>query len=294
MRVLVYGFGKSGTTAVFHRVKKAMEVKYNRVQEIFEPESRTGDTFHKANGRHFEMEEVVLVKTLHPDSGGKPISAEQVIQTYGDFDKVLMVVRDPRDRALSKFFYYWNNAHHRDESLYKEALRLTLQKERDPSSVPFHKLFELTQSEVSNWPTVQTQMYHEFSQITRLAESKGWHTVRYEDFIDGRLGDLQDYLGFPLSGENSVDRRFTHVARSVGYGNWRKWYTAEDVDFYRPIYSEYLQAEGYDAEDWNLESVDSLPSENASQYMRKLHEGHHHHHHGRKQSRKKWYQFWKR
>ena len=75
-----------------------------------------------------------------------------------------------------------------------------------------------------------------------------------------------------MSGAVVVPDEHRRVARTRGYGNWRRWFTEEDVEFFRPVISEFLDIMGYDPSDWELTPVDRLPAEEGSGYMERLRE----------------------
>jgi hypothetical protein len=60
------------------------------------------------------------------------------------------------------------------------------------------------------------------------------------------------------------------VSRRKAYGDWRHWYTEEDVAFYKPVYLPYMELIGYDRDDWTLSSEPVIESEYASMYIKGL------------------------
>ncbi len=93
--------------------------------------------------------------------------------------------------------------------------------------------------------------------------------IKYEDFIDNKVTNLNSYLGFPVRIEASVPDKFERVTRSKSYDNWRRWFTTNDVTCFKPEMEESLQQLGYDADDWRLNGLDSLPAIEGSEYMKK-------------------------
>ena len=74
----------------------------------------------------------------------------------------------------------------------------------------------------------------------------------FEDFVDGRLAAVSDYLGFDVVQGIRVGEAYSRVERSRAYGEWVNWFTPSDVEFYRPLFSEYMDVFGYD-DDYSLE-----------------------------------------
>jgi hypothetical protein len=167
---------------------------------------------------------------------------------------------------ISEFFYCWYKAHNPDKKLFYKALKMVEQKEKNPSAVPFHEILYLR-------PEFKEGRYNKW--IEKLVEQfkklpEGWFLLRYEDFIDEKYDDLNAYLGKELKAQSKVPSRLNRVVRTKKYGNWRRWFTEEDVKYFKPIYKEFLDKLGYDGEDWELTPCDTLPAEEGSKYMRKI------------------------
>jgi hypothetical protein len=96
------------------------------------------------------------------------------------------------------------------------------------------------------------------------------HVLKYEDFIDKRLDGLSTYLGIKLDGDTEVAAQHQRVVRTRAYGNWRRWFTEQDVEFFKPIIADFLRTMGYNSDDWRLEKVTQLASSEGSDYMKKL------------------------
>lgn len=284
MRILIYGLAKSGTTALHIRIKQAMESDLNaEVMEVFEPVKRNGDDFVKLDGTSFPLAEHTLIKALMPTVAGNGATPESMLQDYSDFDKKIFINRDPRDRWISGFFYRWFHRHRPDEKEFERALRLTQFKEKNPSDVPFYALFSTSPARIASWKERQKNQLAGVDSFIDEATSRDWYILKYEDFMDGKLDELEDYLGLKISSKDAEDQRFSHVARSKGYGSWRRWFTPEDVEMYGDVFNPFLEKHGYDSTDWKLNVPTSLPSSEGSEYMYKLFHGH-----GAKRKKKKW------
>lgn len=276
MRVLIYGLAKSGTTVLHLKIKRAMEAKYSSsVSEVFEATSREGDTLYKLDKSSYKIGEHAIVKSLLPGVEGMGVSPDTIIDDYADFDKKIFIVRDPRDRWISDFFYRWYHLHKPKKEEFEIAHRLTQHKEAHPQDLPFYTLFTTNPVRFVAWKERQTKLHARVQKFLTEAKKNDWFVVKYEDIMDGNLDELEKYLGFAIHESDPTDKRFTHVARSKKHGNWRRWFTKDDVEFYRPLYTEYMEFNGYDTEDWKLTPVDHLPPSEGSDYMMKLFTGHH-------------------
>lgn len=89
--------------------------------------------------------------------------------------------------------------------------------------------------------------------------------------------DLNQYLGFDIAKDTTatttaVDQKkaFTRTARSMTYGNWKNWFTQDDVIFFRPLLENSLQKLGYMVDDWSINSPQTIDPQTSSQYMIKI------------------------
>jgi hypothetical protein len=98
------------------------------------------------------------------------------------------------------------------------------------------------------------------------ARLRNYLHLKYEDLVDNRLTMIEDYLGFPLSGDAEGDDAHDHVPRTRGYCNWMDWFTEEGRDFLRPIFNDYMVTYGYDNA-WNLSVDPTISSEHSIDYV---------------------------
>lgn len=271
MRILIYGLSKSGTTILAAMLKSSLEKHLGTgVQDVFEPHQlvEEGGKYHYIDATGASIAESApaeVVKTLI-DAG---ISPEQVLEHAGRFDKKIFIVRDPRDRLLSGMFYRWHASHNPDPERFERAYRLTQHKESHPRDLPTMLLWN---QNPANFPQISKRMANTCGGVIDFLDSADddWCVVKYEDLIDGKLDALEEYLGIPVLKKASVSKNRSRVVRTKSYGNWRVWFTEEDVNFLRPAFKRYMQYLGYDYADWQLESCDSLPCEQGSEYMLRM------------------------
>jgi hypothetical protein len=60
------------------------------------------------------------------------------------------------------------------------------------------------------------------------------------------------------------------VARKKAYGDWRNWFTEEDTEVFKPAYLPYMEAIGYDCNDWAVSAQPAIEPEFSSMYMKRL------------------------
>lgn len=259
-RILVVGLPKSGTSICTYKIKDALP-EYCKLH--FEPESKLG--LNKPH-LHFKMtlDPCVVTKNLFIIGEGKKVKLTRIQKFY---DKKIWIYRDPRDLLISTFFYRWNFSHKPDKQEFKESLEVIKKKEKKPNDIPFHTAY------VRGRPEKMIERKYEamFSMFETL--NKNWHYLKYEDLVDDTVDNLEQYLGFNINKEANVAVHLKRVERSKTYGSWRKWFTKEDVDLFKPILTPILKKLNYDHKDWDLEKVRSLPSNEGSIYMSKLFHG---------------------
>jgi hypothetical protein len=99
-----------------------------------------------------------------------------------------------------------------------------------------------------------------------------WFIFKYEDMIEKNYNGLQEYLGFEIKDEAEIPTttKKAKVARKKAYGDWRHWYTGEDLDLFKPAYLPYMELVGYDCDDWTLSPNPVIEPEYSSIYIKEL------------------------
>jgi hypothetical protein len=243
MRVLVTGKAKSGTSALFSALLQSLPAGY---QYLFEPRSYQGD-----GGPD------VLIKTI---IGRCDVPA---------FDKQILIVRDPRDALISLLLYcvydlerIWGNNY--NASAWVMAI---WGKERNPFSASVHALIYQMEA-LCGRPQLQTWLNDHLRSILWHIERPDAFVIRYEDFVAGNWGGTEDYLGIPLAFDGEVFPPVKRVDRKREPGDWRHWFTEFDVEYFRPLFSDYMERYGYDG--WDLAEEPVILPEHASRYVKRL------------------------
>jgi hypothetical protein len=100
-------------------------------------------------------------------------------------------------------------------------------------------------------------------------KNSDYFVIKYEDFIDGDIKNLENYLGFPVLSENIIEGEYGDIARIKNYGDWKNWFLREDVDFFRPLFKEYMVRYGY-PDEWRLGANPKILPEHCSEYVVKI------------------------
>jgi hypothetical protein len=253
MRAVVVGLGKSGTTALVYAIRSAMPPD---TELLFEPKTYV----------ELRAPNVAAKVLLHPRFPLDPAF-------YRQFDKVVLIVRDPRDILVSKGLYriYGGSPLHADLPKLHEYVELLRVKEREPRSVPFMRILALFASLNGRPPNPDLGITRRLNDVVRFEQAfPGCLVYPYEEMVEHRFGAVARYLALPEASMNpEVPTSLRRVVRSRRAGNWRDWFCPEDVEHYRPLFSPFLSRYGY-ADDWTLASSPSIPAEEASEYVLRL------------------------
>ncbi|HEY0312429.1 MAG TPA: hypothetical protein VGC56_08030 [Allosphingosinicella sp.] len=266
VKVVIYGSAKSGTSALFYKIKNSLPAG---TIALFEP--RTYTLIDRAVGRlralrHGNATPDVLAKVLPWDMG--PVR----VADFETFDRQILIVRDPRDRIVSDLLYRSYNARFvHDGSAALALLRLLERKEAEPRSVPLMEIvqafdaLEHAAGAHASW----RERYAErgIARPLRFHDARpDLHLFRYEQLVDGEFDDLEAMLRLPLAGSADLPHLLQRVERTKSYGTWRSWFTPADVDIFRPILQPFLDRY-YPRAGWDLDDVPQLAPRYGSRYV---------------------------
>ncbi|UOD29591.1 hypothetical protein INH39_30090 [Massilia violaceinigra] len=250
MRCLIVGAGKTGTTALVYAVAQAMG----------------GEPVI-----HFE-DPIAGLQTPAPHTAAKVLFEDERpddIAAFGaKFDRRILLVRDPRDNLISHLLYAV--ATHRvqmdDPGWLRTIAQLLQRKQKEPASVDLQEFPQLRPpSALLNLVCATNQALAAFAQ----AHAGNWFILRYEDMVAGRLDALSAYLGMTVRPDAKIDPTYQRVARTKGAGDWRHWFTRDDVAHYRPLLDPLMAALGY-ADDWSLATPPLITPEHSWVYFERL------------------------
>lgn len=253
-KILVVGLPKSGTTILTYRIASGMK----RAHVCFEPgeeETLYNSLIHKKITKRHKK---VITKSLFI-----PKAQHRIKLLSSLYGKKIWIYRDLRDRIISSFFYSWYRRILNPKARFMNVYETVLRKEAAPSSIPFYTFLDKTDIQKLSVLISET-----LKAVQNLDSS--WCLFAYEDMIKGNTSKLDSYLGFALNHSTAIPAEYKRVARSKNYGNWRNWFTQEDVEFFSPLMEDYLEFFGYDANDWKLNPVLNLPASEGSVYMKNL------------------------
>jgi hypothetical protein len=267
MKVLVFGQGKSGTTVL------AKTIQHSLPDAAFVMEPKPDEALSRDRAPH------AVSKLLHGQWTQEIPRLTSVLRNESQvrFDRIVKIIRDPRDQALSSFLYaIYGRAQNRSvsDAQLRAMVELVRRKEENPSGISFADLCGET-NRIMRWNGYSSAWL--FTESGHVANRNYWnflrslgeagYLVRYETFMQNDLADLENYLGFKLSGRREVGE-YERTRRTASWDNWREFFTTEDVETLRPLIGDLLFEMGY--RDWELRPVGRLNREHFSGYLTRL------------------------
>lgn len=249
MRFLVAGQGKSGTSALFFKIRNSLGPEY---RALFEPRE-------------------------YVDRGPEPLVAKIVVNDptlvrvadFDRFERKVLIVRDPRDNLISRLLYaLYNFDVCAEPDRVSPFVRLLKTKEGNPASVTVLELFDELRR-ITGVDLLARYLAHQSNAIAYHDARSELYVFRYEQLIGGDTSALGSYLGLSLTGRADVDHRYARVARTKAAGGWVHWFTRTDVDRFRPLLREYMARYRY-VEDWTLPDAPILDAAQSSEYVMRL------------------------
>ena len=254
MKILVIGIPKTGTTFLFYLLKNSLSLEY---EEFFEPIHHEDWARMKKNSKNTLVKELFVID--------KEIQYYQNL--YSEFNKKIILIRDPRDRLISSFFFILiNEEFYFDKNIQKTKLKISQiieDKIRNPS-IPFLTILGklgFTEKQILHTRNI----YIQYSKFINAFETC---KIKYESLIDENFKSLRNYVGIDITREKVVAREHPHVSRTNSHGDWRSWFTPEDIFFFKELYSDLLVKFGYE-DDWEISKKPIICRKNTIDYLEK-------------------------
>lgn len=250
MKILVVGLPKSGTTILTYRIAAAVDDVAVEFEPLGGPDPDLAD-----------RSATVVTKKLV----GSQTSS---LADFAHYDRRIWICRDPRDFLISQSLYRWHREQppsDGDRAWFDQALADLEAKEADPASVTFRSLE----------PADYSATFDAVSDLWRREGDDRWLLYRYEDMVAGRYDALDDYLGFAVDQAATVAPGLERVVRHKAAGDWRNWFTDDDVAHYAAgSLDRYMATFGYDRSDWALNPDPRIEPEHGSAYITGLFDDH--------------------
>jgi hypothetical protein len=259
---LILGTGKTGTTVMVYKVSGGL------------PNCHAFSGGHP--GKYVGNYENAVYKHTYEERKGKSFEIFREHLNKEHYDRKIWMARDPRDAAVSRMLYRWHKGFEGKKKQYEAHLDLVLKKENDPLAVPFFEICRYTGH--NGWPRSVDQVVQEeanrYQQMVKFVGEleSDWFSFTFEDMVAGKFDALNTYLGFEVQADATVPSASgkAKVIRKKSTGDWRHWFTAEDVEIFKPAFTPYMELIGYDCDDWSPDPNPRIEPEYSSVYMQNL------------------------
>jgi hypothetical protein len=262
MKVLILGTGKTGTTAMVYKVAGGL------------PNCHAFSGGHP--GKYIGDYENAVYKHTYEERKGKSFDVFKEHLSKEHYDRKIWMARDPRDAAVSRMLYRWHRGYAGRKKQYEAHLELVLKKERDPQSIPFFEICRYTGHD--GWPRTAEQVFeeeqHRYHQMLKFVNilNNDWFFFTFENMVINSVENLNDYLGFEIQSDAEVPSSSgkAKVIRKKASGDWRHWFTEEDIELFKPAFKPYMDFIGYDCDDWEFNPDPVIEPRYSSVYMQSL------------------------
>lgn len=262
MKLFILGTGKSGTTAMVYKVAGGLP----------NCQAFSGGKPGKYAG-HYEN---AVFKHTYEERKGKSFGLYKEHLEKENYDRKIWMARDPRDVAVSRMLYRWHKGYFGSKKQYQAHLSLVLLKEKNSKSIPFYEICRYIGR--GAWPVSREEILEKerlrYKKMRDFVKELGgdWFLFKYEDMVDNKFDALNVYLGFEVKETAEVPKKSgkAKVIRKKKYGDWRNWFTDEDMELFRSPYTPYMKLLGYDCEDWALKPEPIIEPEYSSEYIKRL------------------------
>jgi hypothetical protein len=264
LRIVVAGQPKSGTTALYFRIKSSVPPD---AWCLFEPKA------YAPPARREEPPWVVakvLIGRVYPSlNEGRADDFTVDHASFASFDRKLHIIRDPRDNLVSSFLYgVRHTSFFGDKRRLDRFLARLEEKEREPAAVSMIELLNLMAELDGGVELLPSFLARQELVVQFVGAYPDYHRVSYSDLVHGQVSDIEDYVGFPLAANARVESR-RRVERTLGSGDWKNWFTDQDVAVLRPLLDRFVQFSGTD-DDWEVSDAPVIPAEYGSNYVRRI------------------------
>ena len=259
-KVIVLGLAKSGTTGLWSVLVKSYPRRYLQFFEGQYLPSRYNKYFGQTNSEQ-NPRDVVSKQIIGPDFNFTDLAS---------FDKIIWMVRDPRDRLISYLLYRHYDYRYDSDEFVREQLDLLRLKERDPDALA---MIDLEARLLLPRPTLESAFFWNDHQknnfLSALIEEGRAFIFKYEDFVNQEYSGLENFLGIKMSRNAKVPKQFQRVIRSKTHSFWNHWFTQKDVDNYIGLFQPFLGQYGY-KDEWALAEEKKIDPEHCSRYVRTI------------------------
>jgi hypothetical protein len=262
--ILILGAAKSGTTALFYAIRKALVARSGlAVEGLFEPRhagkirdylSSTTDRVHLVKG--------LLGPLLR--TGGRSLESFSE-----EFDKKVIIYRDPRDNVVSRICFMMKNRVGGDQAKISQILEMFREKESSPDSVSIVSMVR-RMARIAEQPEADLLASVRDNALlpAKMKREQGaaYYFMPYDELVLGKFENLNHYLGLTVTADFEVDQKHSYVVRSKSSGAWKNWFIDEDVEFFVRKAADDFRLLGFDPQE-APNSARNIDARTSSEYV---------------------------
>lgn len=251
LSILVLSLARCGSSALYDKLVRNLDCV-----GFFEP--RNSEDWENISSEIKEADNYVVKSILRP------------YLSFGEnnalwFDRVVALVRDPRDNLISRLlFRLISPSFVSNKENISHVYDLLYQKVNNPKEISLVNIFrsmeatKLMESFIDERVEENLSLMSEW--ILTHPEAMVFH---YEDLISNQFAKLSEYLGISLEVPMQDVPR---IKRAGGRGEWREWFTPEDVNFFRPRMMHFMERFGYRG-NWDLADAPIIDPSTSLDYI---------------------------
>ena len=233
---LIVGLAKTGTTAVAMTLANTLRV----ADILLEPKEAT-------KIEQFSACERLVTKIIfdHWQTRADQLKALVRPQLSGHSPTTIVIVRDPRDEAVSRlhyaaYEYFSTRPTTEDERV--AWIDIFRRKEETPHGVAWTDMLSQIRNHFGVGIFPKRALYDAYCQFINdiiAPAAQGIHLLRYEHYVCQTIQD--DHLRTLLSGSHDVGPMLRRVFRSGSWGDWQHFLTDQDLSVINETCEAFLR-----------------------------------------------------
>ena len=266
INILINGLPKSGTTALFFKILNSLPgLSFG----LFEPVDHNEIYKNLSQERIDNLIIVSKILCRKDDCARYNIAPHPQVnfESFKHYDKKIFMIRDPRDNLISSMLFSVPSGIKLIESEnVRQVISLIERKETCPQSVSVLDIFRLMNF-LNQSDFIELFLKRQNFSVKYLDANKNYFILKYEGLIANRIKQLEEYLSISLKGDAKVHQTFSNVERTKNSDDWKNWFLQEDIDYFKPLFSDYMKKYNY-SEDWNVNDNPFILSKYGSEYVK--------------------------
>jgi hypothetical protein len=172
MKILIVGQAKTGTTILLSKLKNT----FPNHKTVFELGGDVEGIQNIILHKNKTIKGNVIVKTIFTS-----IQENNLNEISKYYDKCIFIIRDPRDRLISRYLYSWFKDHKPKRLLFNKAFWLVQKKEKNKNKISLNSIIE----NIYSFYEKERKSYNSIIDFLKNKNDK-WFLLKYEDLVDNK------------------------------------------------------------------------------------------------------------